>query len=105
MTKSTNDTHPKIYRLLGADGQPYTSLVPGLLGGNRRDKIYGKLNCSAAIRALPGFAAIRVFFADEQAAIAAGYRPCGICMRQKFNRWHTGGEPGSAEYPWLVPPT
>jgi hypothetical protein len=71
-------TLPKQYRLLGADGMLYFSATPGQLGGNSKLKIYGKLNCSSAIRALPqGYAAIRVFFADEQTAIAAGYRPCG----------------------------
>ena len=26
----------------------------------------------------------RVFFKDEETAIAAGYRPCGICMKEKY---------------------
>ena len=26
----------------------------------------------------------RVFFADEETAIAAGYRPCGICMKEEY---------------------
>ncbi|MBA2351290.1 MAG: hypothetical protein H0V78_05735 [Burkholderiales bacterium] len=25
-----------------------------------------------------------VFFADEQTAIAAGYRPCAVCLPQKY---------------------
>ena len=29
----------------------------------------------------------RVFFADEAAAIAAGYRPCAVCMRGEYRRW------------------
>ena len=29
----------------------------------------------------------RVFFADEDAAIAAGDRPCGSCLRLKDRQW------------------
>jgi methylphosphotriester-DNA--protein-cysteine methyltransferase len=29
----------------------------------------------------------RVFFADEATAIAAGYRPCGACMRAEYRAW------------------
>lgn len=29
----------------------------------------------------------RVFFADEETAIAAGYRPCGNCLREKYREW------------------
>jgi methylphosphotriester-DNA--protein-cysteine methyltransferase len=30
---------------------------------------------------------LRVFFANEKDAIAAGYRPCGRCLRDKYNEW------------------
>ena len=40
----------KQYTLLGADGRPYLSDRPGTLGGNRRAKIYGRLDCPAALR-------------------------------------------------------
>lgn len=81
----TNDlTQVKIYHLLGADGQPYDSTTPGQLGGNRKLKIYGRLDCWSAKAAIPkGYAAVRVFFADEATAIAAGYRPCGHCRRKR----------------------
>jgi methylphosphotriester-DNA--protein-cysteine methyltransferase len=76
------------YHLLDAHGRTVESTLPGTLGGNRRLRIYGRLDCASAIRALPlGYAARRVFFADESTAIAAGYRPCGICMRQEYARW------------------
>lgn len=79
------------YRLLGANGEPFTSATPGVLGGNRRLKIYGRLDCPSARRALPrGYARRRVFFADEATAIAAGYRPCGVCMREAYRRWKDG---------------
>src|SRR5262249_33167342 len=70
----------KRYRLLAPDGSTYESEQPGLLGGNKRKRIYGCLDCSRAKAALPGYARNRVFFADEAAAIAAGYRPCGHCL-------------------------
>jgi hypothetical protein len=68
----------KTFRLLGPSG-PYESEIPGTLGGNRKDRIYGRLDCPSANRALAngGYKSIRVFFADEAAAIACGYRPCG----------------------------
>jgi hypothetical protein len=77
------------YTLLGADGQPYLSDVPGTLGGNWRGKIYGRLDCPAALRALRqgGYAPHRVFFRDEATAIAAGYRPCGACMCDAYQQW------------------
>ena len=76
------------FRLLDGNGETMMSNSPGLLGGNRRLKIYGRLDCPSAIRALPrGYARHRVFFADEATAIAAGYRPCGVCMRAEYRRW------------------
>ena len=81
----------KEYKLLGADGEFYTSTMPGTYGGNSKAKIYGRLDCPAAlstIKAHPGsYEAGRVFFADEQTAIAAGYRPCGRCLRERYLEW------------------
>jgi hypothetical protein len=95
----------KRYRLTGADGAIIESESPGTLGGNRRTRIYGRLDCASAIRALPrGYARQRVFFADEAAAIAAGFRPCGHCMRAEHARWKQGGVPGTDAYPWLITP-
>jgi methylphosphotriester-DNA--protein-cysteine methyltransferase len=51
-----------------------------------------------------GYARHRVFFANEGDAIAAGYRPCGNCMRERYREWKRGGEPGTAEYPWRSAP-
>lgn len=77
------------YTLLGPDGRPYRSRTPGTLGGHRRLRIYGRLDCPAALRALArgGYAPQRVFFADEQTAIAAGYRPCAVCSRAAYRAW------------------
>lgn len=78
----------KQYRLIGADGQEVLSAEPGQLGGNRRRKIYGRLDCRSAVGSLAtGYAKVRVFFADEATAIAAGYRPCESCMREEYYAW------------------
>ena len=77
-----------VYRLTQADGSVAECDVRGLFGGNRRLKIYGRLDCPSAVRALArGYAARRVFFADEATAIAAGYRPCAVCMPAEYRRW------------------
>ena len=81
----------KTYKLLGADGKTYESETPGTLGGNSKLKIYGRLDCWSAlstIKRFPGsYEKSRVFFADEKTALAAGYRPCGNCLRQKYREY------------------
>ena len=79
---------PRTWRLLGPDG-PYDSPTPGTLGGHRRSRIYGRLDCPRALRAIEdgGYVGHRVFFADERTAVSAGYRPCGVCMRAEYARW------------------
>jgi methylphosphotriester-DNA--protein-cysteine methyltransferase len=54
------------------------------LGGNERLKIYGTLNCSSGKRMKKEN---RVFFSTEEEALQNGYRPCGNCMRSKYNDW------------------
>ncbi|MEU7853436.1 Ada metal-binding domain-containing protein [Nonomuraea sp. NPDC049141] len=78
-----------MYTLIGADGWPYTSAVPGTLGGHRRARLYGRLDCPSALRAISrgGYVEERVFFADEVTAIAAGYRPCAVCLPQAYQLW------------------
>ena len=75
--------------LTGPDGERYESPTPGTLGGNGRARIYGRLDCPSALRAIRqgGYVRYRVFFADAQAAVAAGYRPCGICLRAEYAAW------------------
>jgi methylphosphotriester-DNA--protein-cysteine methyltransferase len=77
------------YTLTGADGLPYASEVKGSWGGHKPTKIYGRLDCPSALRAITrgGYARHRVFFAAEAAAIAAGYRPCGVCCRSRYRAW------------------
>ena len=77
-----------VFRLTQVDGSVVECDVPGLFGGNRQLKIYGRLYCPSALRALArGYARRRVFFADEATAIAAGYRPCAVCMPAEYRRW------------------
>ncbi|MEU9565388.1 Ada metal-binding domain-containing protein [Streptomyces sp. NPDC048161] len=87
------------YTLLGADGRPYRSPVKGEWAGHRGSKIYGRLDCPAALRAIArgGYVRHRVFFADEGTAVAAGFRPCGTCCKDRYQRWKTTRENGR---PW-----
>lgn len=82
----------KTYRLTSADGSTFESTVPGTLGGYRPKKIYGRLDCPSANRHLANghYRKHRVFFADELAAIAAGYRPCAKCMPERYAAWKSG---------------
>src|SRR5918911_822121 len=59
------------WRLLGADGRFHDSHTPGAWGGHRRNRIYGRLDCPTALRALArgGYRSQRVFFADEPTAV------------------------------------
>lgn len=87
--ESMNNQAGKTYKLLGADGKIYESAAKGTLGGHRADKIYGTLDCKGAAQwiAKGHYVKQRVFFADEQAAIAAGFRPCANCLREKYTEW------------------
>lgn len=94
----------KTYRLLSPTGLTVESTVPGELGGNSKERIYGRLDCTAANTALSqGYAKHRVFFADEDAAIAAGYRPCHRCMRDRYLIWKEGLKE-NVPYPWKLMP-
>jgi methylphosphotriester-DNA--protein-cysteine methyltransferase len=76
----------RTWTLLGPDRRPYASRRPGTLGGHRRTRIYGRLDCPAALRAIArgGYVADRVFFRSERHARAAGYRPCAVCLPKKY---------------------
>lgn len=79
----------KTYTVLGADRKPYQSSVPGTLGGHRAGRVYGRLDCPAALQAIArgGYVKNRVFFTDEPTAVAAGFRPCGACLPEKYAAW------------------
>ena len=82
-------TEKKIYHLIDENGKTYESDTPGTFGGHRKLKIYGRLDCPSALRyiAKGQYVQYRVFFKDEETAIAAGYRPCGVCMKAEYKRW------------------
>jgi hypothetical protein len=74
----------KTYTLLGRDGKPYESAVPGAWGGHRGNKIYGRLDCATALRAIarggpntPRFtkSAIHAVFPVPQAVVVT----MGVC--------------------------
>ncbi|MCD7905999.1 MAG: metal-binding protein [Clostridiales bacterium] len=92
----------KMYKLLDKDGNQYLSETPGEYGGNGKLKIYGKLNCWSALSAIkkyPGsYEKHRVFFADEKTALAAGYRPCGNCLKAKYKEYMADPEKYRAKF-------
>jgi len=77
------------YTLIGADGRPYVSTQPGTIGGHRATRIYGRLDCPSARRAIGngGYVRHRVFFGDEPTAVASGYRPCARCLPDRYRDW------------------
>ena len=88
------NSEPKKYKLLGSNGKEYLSDEKGTIGGYKRRKIYGRLNCPSALRhiAKGEYVKYRVFFKDEETAVAAGYRPCGVCMKEEYKKWKSKQE-------------
>ena len=78
-----------VWTLIGPDRKPYPSDRPGTLGGHRHSRIYGRLDCPAALRAIArgGYITQRVFFLTEDHARIAGYRPCGVCLPAAYACW------------------
>lgn len=89
LKRKMDNVNNKTYKLIDCNGIEYESKYPGALGGNKKLKIYGKLDCRSAIRWVEKGYYInnRVFFENEETAIAAGYRPCAICMPQEYKIW------------------
>lgn len=86
----------RVYHLINANGKVFESKTPGTIGGHRRLKIYGRLDCPSALRyiAKGQYVKYRVFFADEETAIAAGYRPCARCMPEAYKKWKAKNREG-----------
>lgn len=84
-----NNLRKSMFKLIGPDGKTYWSFNPGTLGGNRRLKIYGRLDCPSALRWIEKghYVENRVFFENEEVAISAGYRPCAVCMKKEYKTW------------------
>lgn len=79
----------KPYILTDKNKRQYLSAKPGALGGHRKLKIYGRLDCPSANRYVKKgqYVRNRVFFEDEDTAILAGFRPCGVCMPEAYKKW------------------
>ena len=79
----------KTYTLIDANGKGYPSRTKGRIGGHSGSKIFGRLDCPAALRATKngGYVRHRVFFADRATATEAGYRPCAICLPDAYQEW------------------
>ncbi len=79
----------KKYILIDENGNSYLSDIPGTIGGNKRLKIYGRLDCPSANMWIKKgyYVPNRVFFLNEDVAIKAGYRPCAICMKKEYEIW------------------
>lgn len=77
------------FRLIDSSGKEYLSSIPGMLGGNKKLKIYGRLDCPSAKKWIEKgyYISNRVFFENEDIAIAARYRPCAICMPNAYKKW------------------
>ncbi|MRX37878.1 metal-binding protein [Flavobacterium sp. LC2016-23] len=56
-------------------------------GGNQKLKIYGTLKCASGKRMKREN---RVFFYTEEEAEKNGFRPCGHCMKTKYQKWKNG---------------
>ena len=71
----------------------------GTVGGHRRTRIYGRLDCPSALRAIArgGYVTQRVFFADEATAVAAGFRPCARCLPDAYRRWRASASQSHAD--------
>jgi methylphosphotriester-DNA--protein-cysteine methyltransferase len=78
-----------VYVLIGRDGRRHASRRKGRFGGHRKTKIYGRLDCRAALAAIArgGYVRQRVFFASAADARAAGYRPCAVCLPAAYAKW------------------
>jgi methylphosphotriester-DNA--protein-cysteine methyltransferase len=82
------------FTLTGPDGVPYLSTTKGAIGGHRRNRIFGRLDCPAALRAIArgGYRTQRVFFADTETALRAGYRRCAACMPDAYREWKASAD-------------
>lgn len=79
------------FTLINGHNEATQSDQPGTFGGHKGLRIYGRLNCANALRwiAKGHYVQQRVFFANEDTAKAAGYRPCGCCMKAEHKAWHS----------------
>ena len=76
----------KIYKFLGSDGKFHESAEKGCFGGHKKLKIYEKPDCKSALGFIEKglYVKERVFFKDEETAIAAGFHSCARCLFEKY---------------------
>jgi methylphosphotriester-DNA--protein-cysteine methyltransferase len=69
-----------------SDSRLRNQIRQGLIcfGGNKKLKIYGTLHCSSGKRMNREN---RIFFSTEDEALQNGFRPCGHCMMQAYQKW------------------
>lgn len=91
LKQSIRKSQDKKFQLIDSNGQKYSSDNPGKIGGNKKLKIYGRLDCPSAKRWIDKgyYTQNRVFFENEDIAIALGYRPCAVCMPEEYRKWKT----------------
>ena len=82
------------YKLRDKNNIEYISKIPGTLGGHKKLKIYGKMDCPSALSYIEKgqYVKNRVFFLDEDVAKDAGYRPCARCMKKEYKIWKDNKE-------------
>ncbi len=75
--------------LTDKNGKQYISKHRGALGGHNKLKIYGRLDCPSAAQHINKghYVQHRVFFDNEETAIAAGYRSCAVCIPDAYRLW------------------
>ena len=56
-------------------------------GGNQKLKIFGTLHCMSGKRMKREN---RVFFVSKTEAMGNGYRPCGHCLKERYQKWKNG---------------
>jgi len=66
----------KKYRVINEQGKEVWTTTPGVFGGYRPRKIYGRLDCKIGMRMKKEN---RIFFSSRQAALNADYRACKNC--------------------------
>ena len=82
------DENIKLYQLFGVDVKLYDGIAPRTVGGNKKLKIYGHLDCLSVLYYIEKGQYVKYWaFKDEETAITAEYRPYIKCMHKEYKRW------------------
>jgi hypothetical protein len=78
----------RTYTLLDPDRQP-TRAQPAARSAAAGQAAYTAGSTARPLRAIArgGYVSNRVFFADEQTAVGAAYRPCAVCLPDEYAQW------------------